>query len=421
MLLGNLFQKMKARIDSYSFRLNFRVRPQDFSRKRKLSFSEMILLILTAVGKSIQVGIDEFLLDLDLGYSTYSKQAFSKGRQRIDPEAFHDLHQLSTDFFYANIPFKTFSGYRVSAVDGSKIDLPFNKELLSIYGCQPGTNNAIQSLISCLVDVLNHVVLDGIMAPCNASEKELAKQHANYLLKNALHDVKELILFDRGYPSATLMKYLNDAGLYYVMRCSQSFCKYFLHKVKGDDCTITHTFSKTGIKLTFRVIRIQLSPSETEVLITNVKDKSITVEQFKELYHLRWGIETTYNYFKNVFALENFTGTTPCAVLQDFYAVLFLYNVSAVLLYENDTRLEELYKNSTNKYRYKTNMKMLISKVRENLIRIVCFCDSEDKLSRCLNRLLKQLETELVPIRKDRHYQRERVHPTVKYPQNQKR
>lgn len=63
-----------------------------------------------------------------------------------------------------------YSGYRILAVDGSNVNLPYNKELMEIYRCQKPTNNLIQSLVSCFTDVLNNVILNGIMAPCNGNE-----------------------------------------------------------------------------------------------------------------------------------------------------------------------------------------------------------------------------------------------------------
>ena len=78
---------------------------------------------------------------------------------------------------------------------------------MEIYGCQKSTNNLIQPLVSCLTDVLNNVILDGIMAPCNGNGRELAKQHILNLSK--IKTDKDIILFDRGYPSAGLMQYID--------------------------------------------------------------------------------------------------------------------------------------------------------------------------------------------------------------------
>ena len=419
MYIMDLAQKTLSKIEDELFINKNKVRPQDFTRNRKLSFTTTMMMILSLIGRSIQAGIDEFLNLMDTEFATYSKQAFSKGRQRILPEAFQDIHRLSVDFFYSIIPYKTYYGYRINAVDGSKTDLPFHKGLLDIYGCQPGTNQSLQCLISCLVDVLNHIVLEGFMAPCNGNERELARKHIQWVVKNRIDSVKELILFDRGYPSAELMNALDNAGVFYVMRCSQSFAASFLHKLNGDDCIITHKFSKSGLNLTFRVVKFPISDTENEILITNILDE-FTISQFKEIYHFRWEIETSYHCIKNLFELESFSGATPNAVLQDFYATLYLYNAASVIVFENDAKTADKHKDRGNKYSYHTNFKMAILKVRKNLVRIL-LCDSEEKAERYLNRLIAQLERELVPIRNDRHSPHKRLHQNVKFPQNQKK
>lgn len=59
------------------------------------------------------------------------------------------------------------------------------------------------------------------MAPCNGNGRELAKQHILNLSK--IKTDKDIILFDRGYPSAGLMQYIDQSGFKYIMRCSTSF------------------------------------------------------------------------------------------------------------------------------------------------------------------------------------------------------
>jgi IS4 transposase len=43
-------------------------------------------------------------------------------------------------------------------------------------------------------------------------------------------------------------------------------------------------------------------------LITNRGAEVLRHEDFKELYHLRWGIETKYQMMKQRLELENFSG-----------------------------------------------------------------------------------------------------------------
>ncbi len=313
----------KLIVNTTEFMEKFRKSKSDFIRNRKVSFAMNILLIFACLKRSIQTGIDQFLVDMDTEFDTYSKQAFSKGRQRILPEAFEELHRLSTEFFYKEADYKTYAGYRVLAVDGSKIDLPYNKGLIEIYGCQKSTNGLIQSLISCLTDVFNNVIPDGVMAPCNGNERELAKQHILSLSK--IKTDKDIILFDRGYPSAEFMQYIDQTGFKYIMRCSKSFVSGINKKECKSDSIIKYKFKKSRQEVIFRILKFPISDNTTEILVTNIFGEFDT-SNFKEIYNMRWGIEKTYDCIKNKFGLESFSGTKPVCILQDFYANLYLYS-----------------------------------------------------------------------------------------------
>ena len=337
-MLKKFIEFTKSIVNTTEFMEKFRKSKKDFTRNRKVSFAMNILLIFACLKRSIQTGIDQFIIDMDTVFNTYSKQAFSKRRQCILPEAFQELYRLSTEFFYKEADYKKYSGYRILAVDGSKVNLPYNKELMEIYGCQKSTNNLIQSLVSCLTDVLNNVILDGIMAPCNGNERELAKQHILNLSK--IKTDKDIILFDRGYPSAELMQYVDHAGFKYIMRCSASFVASINQKKFTNDGIIKHKFKKNGKEVTFRILRFPISNDTTEILVTNIFEE-FNISNFKELYNMRWGIEKTYNCIKNKFGLESFSGTKPVCILQDFYANLYLYNALAMLMYENNKKTQE--------------------------------------------------------------------------------
>ena len=414
-MLKKFIEFTKLIVNTTEFMEKFRKSKKDFIRNRKVSFAMNILLIFACLKRSIQTGIDQFIIDMDTEFNTYSKQAFSKRRQCILPEAFQELYRLSTEFFYKEANYKTYSGYRILAVDGSKVNLPCNKELMEIYGCQKPTNNLIQSLVSCLTDVLNHVILDGIMAPCNGNERELAKQHILNLSK--IKTDKDIILFDRGYPSAELMQYIDQTGFKYIMRCSTSFVASINKKKFINDDIIKHKFKKNGKEVTFRILRFSISDNTTEILVTNIFEE-FSISNFKELYNMRWGIEKTYNCIKNKFGLESFSGTKPVCILQDFYANLYLYNALAMLMYENNKKTPEK-KDIETKYVYKINESQAVNKIRDNLIKAV-MAESEIERNKLFMKVYKQLQKELVPVRPNRIYKRKRKHPGVKFPQNQK-
>lgn len=414
-MLKKFIEFTKLIVNTTEFMEKSRKNKKVFIRNRKVSFAMNILLIFACLKPSIQTGIDQFIIDMDTGFNTYSKQAFSKRRQCILPEAFQELYRLSTEFFYKEAGYKTYSGYRILAVDGSKVNLPCNKELMEIYGCQKSTNNLIQSLVSCLTDVLNNVILDGIMAPCNGNGRELAKQHILNLSK--IKTDKDIILFDRGYPSAGLMQYIDQSGFKYIMRCSTSFVASINKKNFTNDGIIKHKFKKNGKEVTFRILRFSISNNTTEVLVTNIFEEFST-SNFKELYNMRWGIEKTYNCIKNRFGLESFSGTKPVCILQDFYANLYLYNALAMLMYGNNNKTPEK-KDIETKYVYKINESQAVNKIRDNLIKAV-MAESKIERNKLFMKVYKQLQKELVPVRPNRTYKRKRKHPGVKFPQNQK-
>jgi len=81
-----------------------------------------------------------------------------------------------------------------------------------------------------------------------------------------------------------------------------------------------------------RFIQVILDNGEVEVLVTNVLDNNILqTSDFKELYSLRWGIETYFDLIKNRLGLENFTGQSALAVKQDFFATIFLTNYESAM------------------------------------------------------------------------------------------
>ena len=70
-----------------------------------------------------------------------------------------------------------------------------------------------------------------------------------------------------------------------------------------------------------------------EVLITNLwEEEGYDASRFKELYFMRWGIETNISPQKNIMQLESFSGLTVKAVEQDFYATVFTANLHAGLI-----------------------------------------------------------------------------------------
>ena len=205
-------------------------------------------------------------------------------------EAFRSLQNTSVTEFYDNFEVKKYRGYRVCAIDGSKINLPYHPETVSEFGVLSFSTDQTQALCSCMCDVLNNIVIDAVLEQGKASERKLAGQHVTHLSEK---NDKELLLFDRGYLSSELIKHIEDNHFSYVMRVTEYAIKKMLVKVKSKDEILTHTFYDSKISLTLRLLKLEIPGTDTvEYLLTNILEPQFTPADFLRIYHMRWGIES---------------------------------------------------------------------------------------------------------------------------------
>ncbi|MEN8173722.1 MAG: transposase [Chloroflexota bacterium] len=94
--------------------------------------------------------------------------------------------------------------------------------------------------------------------------------------------------------------------------------------------------------ITVRFFRVKLNTGEWEVLVTSLLDKTqYPAEGFKDLYYLRWGIETFHGLIKTRLELENFTGTGVESIRQDFFSTLYLSGLESILTEPAQNELNE--------------------------------------------------------------------------------
>lgn len=149
------------------------------------------------------------------------------------------------------------------------------------------------------------------------------------------------------------------------MRVSSKFLWEVINTSYSDEIVKVKYKSKV---IEIRVIKLTLDSGHHETLITNIYDNNFTIEDFKKLYFKRWGIEVKYNEIKNKLQIENFTGETPIAIEQDFYATMYLTNMVALAKQDANEKIAENYKERNLKYEYKVNINILIGKLKDKLI-----------------------------------------------------
>jgi hypothetical protein len=201
---------------------------------------------------------------------------------------------------------RTFWGFRVLAVDGSKILLPDSADVRDAFGtvpyCNAGGSNAGErpyAVASVLYDVLERVALDATLGAANAYEVDLAVGHLAHTCPG------DLVLMDRNYPSYRMLAELSRHGRDFVVRCSRASFAPARRLLAGDGpdsriVTLTPCHDQVArsrrrglaASLTVRFVRVRLSTGEWEILVTSLLDETrYPTAGFRELYGLRWGAD----------------------------------------------------------------------------------------------------------------------------------
>jgi len=93
-----------------------------------MGFVNLISFILSHNKKSLQIELDNFFKALPDEDCSITKQAFSIARQKVSPRAFIILFQAVIRQFYED-DFKTYRGFRLSAIDGTTLELQNTEDL----------------------------------------------------------------------------------------------------------------------------------------------------------------------------------------------------------------------------------------------------------------------------------------------------
>ncbi|OAD21549.1 hypothetical protein THIOM_002678 [Candidatus Thiomargarita nelsonii] len=153
-----------------SFKSEPRTASKFFSRNFKLNFVAVILLILPKSIKPLQLVLNEFFKKLDNGILV-TKSAFTQARRHLKTTAFITLNQKAVlEVLYGDGIYENAWGFRLLAIDGSKIHMPNSPEIRQEFGTIKFATTIDNdkkimgehgyALASVMYDPLNKVVVD---------------------------------------------------------------------------------------------------------------------------------------------------------------------------------------------------------------------------------------------------------------------
>ena len=371
---------------------------------------------MTNLQKGLQREIALFkdAIELDGGsIPEVSKAAFCKARKKLKPTAFSALSAIVEDEFYKSNEVQRWHGYRIIGADGSTIELPGSEGIRGEYGVFKHRNDgkAISMARTLMVyDTLNHVTLYGSMDRMEKSETEMLWE---YLDKLKL-DKNDILVFDRYYASHLLFFFLQKMGVQFCFRMKKNWWKvverFYNSNKKSDVVTIdlpakdkteAAALGITKTKLKCRLVRVELEGGETEILLTSlINEELFSVADLKELYGFRWPIEDSYKTFKHKVCIENFSGKSVKAVLQDFYVKIFIMNLTAVAV----RPINEALRKQTVKVKY-THQVNIIEAIATMKRAVVSFFVT-NQIGKALQRLYERMSKITEPVRPGRKFKR---------------
>lgn len=335
-------------------------RPEkDFTRNRKQSFQKIIKFIISMENDSIK---RELMKYFDFSSDAPTDAAFNLQRGKIKASAFEFLFHK----FTSRIPDeKNYRGYKLVACDGSSLCIYRDPEDLATYVHQDSTMRGFNLLhLNTLYDLCNRKFLDALIQP--AHERDEREALLKMLKKSEFVSPKKtIVIADRGYTSLKLFAYLDKSSLKYLIRFKEAPNKDKAYGINLPDLEnydfttkifLTHRRKKEilfqknktvkylrkasdidefdvigkndDIPLSLRFVRFPLTNDSYEILVTNLSEEEFNTDELRELYCMRWGIESSYKELKYAAGLNGFHSKKREYIEQEIWAKLILYNYS---------------------------------------------------------------------------------------------
>ena len=391
----------------------FRKSNKDFTRNRKLPFERVVLLIAKLCKKTLSIELEQFFQELGVANGC-SVSAFTQQRIKLKASFFHWWNQVlwQSYYHYSGENTHRWKGLRVIAADGSNISLLNTPALTKHFGGQSNSHaNFTQAKTFYYYDVLNELVLYPRIEHYRYGEVRMAYEGINQLSADML------VIYDRYFCSYKMfaLHLWAEQPIPFIIRGNenQKMVKKFIASGKRSEIVqiaptrpaIT-SLRESGFIITpetlveVRLIRVELEKT-VEVLVTNLTEEDgYSDDQFKELYFLRWGVETNISIQKNIMQLESFSGLTVESVEQDFYATVFMANLHSVLIKDAQSTVNQLSENR--KYPMKVNRNKSFGKLKTSLVSLFIHHEPEQILLILHGHFIR----DTLPVRKNRSFPR---------------
>ena len=391
----------------------FSKRPgQDFTRKSKLGFEKTISVLLAMEGHSIR---NELLEYFNCSETTPSASAFIQRRSKLLPEALEMLFRRFAESFGAE---RTYKGYRLLAVDGSDVHIPTNPDDANSFFPSKNGSKAYNLLhLNAMYDLLNCTYTDAVIEGSQVCDEQrsLTRMVDRSPIRTAI------LTADRGFEGYNALAHVQEKGWKFLFRIRDGaggivsgldlpdteefdvcFDMHLTRKQSNEakellkdrnrykklppDCNFDflpvrsrHSVPMKPYALPFRIVRFRISDSAVETVITNLDPDAFPPSVLKNLYAMRWGIETSFRSLKYTMGLLHFHAKKVEHILQEIFARLIMYNFSELIT------SHVVIQKGSNKYVYKANFSAAVHICRQIFLGNVSPPQAETLIARAVS------------------------------------
>lgn len=399
----------------------------DMTRKRKITPEKLFRFFLSREGKALR---SEICDQMPAG-EEFQASALSMQRYKVRYKAFEQIMIHLNEFISAD---NTFNGFHILACDGSDVNTPFIDDDPDLIVANGDNKPYCQIHLNALFDCFDEIYWDAEMStPSKTMEPEALLKMAS----RRRFPADSIIICDRGYESYRVMAELTESGQKFLIRCkdkdrgtsilkkfdfpdaeideevsvilTRSNALYNTDRKKyaylnpQTEFPLLPSHSSGTYELCYRAVRIRLDDGSYEALVTNLTEEEMPLENMKFLYHLRWGIETSFRSLKHKVGMIYLNARKKEGILQEIYSSLIMFNFAGAI-----KGCIHVCKKEKAKHDVKINLSCAITNVRQFF---------RDKITEEV--LISRISRNLIPIRPGRSAPR-KVRPQSHVPLNKK-
>ena len=300
--------------------------------------------------------------------------AFEQAKAKLNPDVFEHIFK---EYNKTNENIRLYDDkYRLLAIDGSDFCTPYNPDSAFVINYNTVKKNGeiykpfCQVHANIMFDILNRTYEDCILQPKTEMHERKA---AIEMIKN--FDCNDfIVVMDRGYEGFNLFENCNrlngcnyvvrtksgNGGIkeiqnlpdkecdvditakvvtnnrYYTLHHNEELLHFVNRPKKSYKCDKTTKYSDWEFEdicnVEFRVVKFRINDPNTgreewETIVTNLNRFEFPIERIKELYHLRWDIETSFRKIKYALGAINFHSKKDSFIVMEIFAHLVMFNV----------------------------------------------------------------------------------------------